>query len=76
MTWLYDSVLGPPSQIALIVTALGIHYLSSSCYKNKITGTISYRNKALMTFHHDTPNSNIPDITWYILFQWEVIIHS
>ena len=28
MTWLYDSVLGPPSQIALIVTALGIHYFT------------------------------------------------
>ena len=30
----------------ILVIALGIHYFSSSCQKNKLTWTISYSNKA------------------------------
>ena len=58
----------PPSQIPDLVTALGIQYFSSSCYKNKLTCTISYNNKALVKFYrmifHDAPNGHFPGINF------------
>ena len=73
MTWLYVSILDPASQLANLVTALGIHYFSSSCLKkkSKITGAISYSNKTLMRFRRDAPNSHVPGINFL-----EFLVHA
>ena len=55
----------------ILVIALGIHYFSSSCQKNKLTWTISYSNKALMNIHHDAPNSHVPGINFL-----EFLVHA
>ena len=47
-------------------TILSIHYLSCSCQKNKFTWTISYSNKALVTFHHDALNGLVPGINFLV----------
>ena len=46
-------------------TAMNIHHLNRSCQeKNRLTWTVSYSNKALMTFNHDPPNSLISGINF------------
>ena len=52
------SIRFPASQITIIVTALDIRYFDFSyfCQRNKLTLTISYSNKALITFHHQYSN--------------------
>ena len=32
--------------------------------KNKLISMILYRNKALMNFHHSSPNSHVPGINY------------
>ena len=48
---------GPASQIPIFVTAPPVK-------KSKLIWTISYNEKALMNFHHDTSNSHVPDINF------------
>ena len=48
------------SQVPALVTATCIHYLSSSCQQNKLTLTISYNHKVVITLYHDVPDSRFP----------------
>ena len=61
----------PDCQIPIFVTAQGIHYVSSTCQKNKLTWTISYSNEALMNIHHDVPNSHVSGIKFL-----EFLVHA
>ena len=60
MTYDCVGILGLTSQIPIYVTALGIHY-SSSSYQSKNFLERFRLVKALMTFHHDVQNSHVPD---------------
>ena len=61
MTWLCVGIFIPASQIPILVTALGIHYFSSSCQKQTKQ---TYMNNFIQqqSFHHDAPNSHVPVI--------------
>ena len=68
------SVLDPPSQIS--ITALGFTISAPVKQTKKITWTISFSNKALMTFHHNTQNSHVPGINFFAFFVYAVSISS
>ena len=48
---------GPASQIPILITAPHVK-------KTNLHEQISYSDKALMNFHHDVPNSHVPDINF------------
>ena len=68
-----------PSQIPVLVTALSIFsqfLLSKKKKKKKLVWKISYREKALMNFHHDAPNSHVPAINLLELLVHPLLITS
>ena len=64
-------VIGSASQILILATALGIHYLSYSCQINKLTLRISYSIKALVDFHNDASSILVPGINFL-----EFLVHA
>ena len=66
MTLRQYSVLAPASEIPVLVTALGIHYFSSSCQKKSLNEPFQE-----IKFHHDAPNSHVPDINFL-----EFLVHT
>ena len=62
--WLCVSVLVLASQIPFFVTALRIHYFSSSSQKANLHERFHTVTKLLMTFHHNSQNNHILSINF------------
>ena len=59
-------MIGDSITLARQIPTLDIHYSSFFC-RQKQTWAISFRRKALMTFHHGAPNNYVPGLLEFLV---------